>query len=248
MKNRKLEILNGIPFFSFVPQHIARAGEFKQLNGQAKAVEDWFLAHHSQAAPEFERACDGLESSGIPVVKLQYGELTPRTSLMPAIALVSSSSRLSVKALEQVHSALVGPECTGVRSIPVWMGAPHPAKAWYVAPSPSYIPGLLSDLCEFATDRRHCALLRASVTLLQLLLIHPFADGNGRLSRALFLGIAAREITPHPVWPQALRLLWRHRGTHLHRASLFVRDEDDWSEYVNLFLGAVREAATPVEK
>lgn len=48
---------------------------------------------------------------------------------------------------------------------------------------PDYIPGLVSDLLAWAKDSDIHMLIRSCVVHYELELIHPFADGNGRIGR-----------------------------------------------------------------
>jgi Fic family protein len=70
--------------------------------------------------------------------------------------------------------------------------------------------------------------------MLRLLQIHPFADGNGRLARAFALSIMLSDLGPDRRFVSVIRKLYANRGMHLHRASLSIRDRDDWVDYLRL--------------
>lgn len=57
----------------------------------------------------------------------------------------------------------------------------------YEGPAPEAVPDLVEELIEVLnhSDDRGPALVRAGMAHLNLLMIHPFKDGNGRMSRAL---------------------------------------------------------------
>jgi Fic family protein len=57
----------------------------------------------------------------------------------------------------------------------------------YLAPSADQVPGLVDELIEQinATDPGMPALVRAAMAHLNLVMIHPFKDGNGRMARCL---------------------------------------------------------------
>ena len=70
-------------------------------------------------------------------------------------------------------------------------------KVHYRAPSPALVPGLMRDFIGWynAVDRMDLY-VKAAVAHLWFVLIHPFDDGNGRLSRALSDMLIARSDGP----------------------------------------------------
>jgi Fic family protein len=66
----------------------------------------------------------------------------------------------------------------------------------YEGPDVEMVPGLIDELIEFLNregdDCGH-ALIKAAMAHLNLVLIHPFSDGNGRMARCLQTLVLARE-------------------------------------------------------
>ncbi len=62
-------------------------------------------------------------------------------------------------------------------------GSPYGAE--FVPPPESEVPGLVADLCVFMNRTDLPAIAQAAVAHAQFETIHPFADGNGRVGRAL---------------------------------------------------------------
>ncbi len=65
----------------------------------------------------------------------------------------------------------------------------------YEGPPASDVNGLMQELCDYLTNEDRAAetrLLRASMAHLNLVMIHPFSDGNGRMARALHTLVIAR--------------------------------------------------------
>lgn len=77
---------------------------------------------------------------------------------------------------------------------PIWVRDAASGEAVYTAPEPEQIPGLMDALVDdLRSDVAAPALVRAAMAHLNLVLIHPFRDGNGRMSRALQTLVLARE-------------------------------------------------------
>lgn len=65
----------------------------------------------------------------------------------------------------------------------------------YIGPDADEVPRLMSELVEWLNegDLDQTALVRASMAHLNLVCIHPWRDGNGRMSRALHTLVLARD-------------------------------------------------------
>ncbi len=64
----------------------------------------------------------------------------------------------------------------------------------FEGPDPELVPGLMAELVESLNARTDVpAMIRAAVGHLNLVMIHPFSDGNGRMARCLQTLILARE-------------------------------------------------------
>jgi Fic family protein len=81
------------------------------------------------------------------------------------------------------------------RKGPVYVtDARDPSIAAYTGPDAEDVPALMTELADWlnAPDDAH-SLVRAAMAHLHLVSIHPWADGNGRMSRSLQTLIIARE-------------------------------------------------------
>lgn len=98
---------------------------------------------------------------------------------------------LSAESILQMHAVLMEQQPRHTpgrwRDEAVWIGtrSDSPAGATYVAPHHSYIPQLVDDLVEFATDNSLSPVVAVAIGHAQFETIHPFSDGNGRVGRAL---------------------------------------------------------------
>jgi Fic family protein len=139
-----------------------------------------------------------------------------------AFALDDLASRLvlTVDDLLALHRALLRhtqrPELGGlVRSSQNWIGGNdvNPCGAAFVPPPPEHVPALLDDLIDFLNGDRYPPLVQAALVHAQFETIHPFADGNGRVGRALIhLVLRRRALAPHYVPPISLALARRARA------------------------------------
>lgn len=93
--------------------------------------------------------------------------------------------------LRSTHPILAG----RWRDVPVWMGSfsGGPPAAHYVPPSARRIPAAIDDLCEFMNRTDMPVFIQAMVMHAQFENIHPFADGNGRVGRALIHAMLRRD-------------------------------------------------------
>jgi len=101
---------------------------------------------------------------------------------------------ISQEAVLAIHRALLGRQpgwertAGSYRRQLVWIGHTSllgPRGASHVAPQANLIPAAMADLVEFMARSDLPAVLHAAVAHAQFETIHPFADGNGRVGRAL---------------------------------------------------------------
>lgn len=63
----------------------------------------------------------------------------------------------------------------------------------YTGPDPDVVPALMFELTEWLGTAGGPAVVRAAMAHLNLVMIHPFRDGNGRMARCLQALVLARE-------------------------------------------------------
>jgi Fic family protein len=66
-----------------------------------------------------------------------------------------------------------------------WIGGTSPVDAYYVCPPAEFVEDLMTQLCDFINSDDIPATLQAAVAHMQMSIIHPLSDGNGRMARAL---------------------------------------------------------------
>lgn len=66
-------------------------------------------------------------------------------------------------------------------------------KIVYEGPEVDLVPGLMKELVDFLNTPNERPLVKAALAHLNLTMIHPFSDGNGRMARALQTMVLSRE-------------------------------------------------------
>jgi Fic family protein len=126
-----------------------------------------------------------------------------------AVSQLSSKEHLDVADILAIHKALMRhttPPTTGgqMRTVQNWIGGNdyNPCGADFVPPPAEFVPDLIEDLVTFLNSEDLPPLVQAAIGHAQFESIHPFADGNGRVGRALVhlvfrrRGLASRYVPP----------------------------------------------------
>ncbi|CCG03671.1 Fic family protein [Blastococcus saxobsidens] len=130
-----------------------------------------------------------------------------------AIVHAGGTERLTVEELCRWHAALMAGSPTPAQHVgrlreeQGWIGGTSPLDAHLVTPPPGELAGLLEDLVVFVNDAgisRSAVdpIAAAAIAHAQFEVIHPFADGNGRIGRVLVSWLLTRRLrllTPPPV-------------------------------------------------
>ena len=131
-----------------------------------------------------------------------------------AVALGSRDKPLRTRDVLQLHRILMEatstPNIAGkLRDRQNWIGgnAFNPGRADFVPPPPEYVLDLVDDLCLFMNRTDLPPVVQAAIAHAQFETIHPFADGNGRVGRALIhVVLRRRALAPRYVPPVSLVL------------------------------------------
>jgi Fic family protein len=161
--------------------------------------------------------------------------------------------------LNALHWMLQGHRHTQRKPAGQWRKGPvyvtdvrDPSIAAYTGPDASEVPGLMSELIEWlnASDSSH-ALVRAAMAHLHLVSIHPWADGNGRMSRSLQTlliareGVLAPELSSIEAWLGRPGNTWEYYRSLASRGANYQPDQDV-SSWIRFNLTAYHEQAQTV--
>ncbi|HEV2009229.1 MAG TPA: Fic/DOC family N-terminal domain-containing protein [Burkholderiales bacterium] len=126
-----------------------------------------------------------------------------------------------------------------------WVGPPGAtlAEAAFVPPP---VPQMHEALHVFETylhtETDTPALVRLALIHAQFEIVHPFADGNGRVGRLLIILLMVHwGLLPHPLLYLSA-FFERHRDEY-YRGLKGVSHEGRWEDWIELFLRGVREQA-----
>ena len=152
---------------------------------------------------------------------------------------------LTVDHLTQWHRTLMTGSPTPAAYVGVlrteqgWIGGTSPLDAHLVTPPPDEVPTLVDDLVAYVNRDDVDPVAQAAVAHAQFELIHPFADGNGRIGRVLVAWVLVRRlslVTPPPV---SARIAADVGGYGAGLVRFRLGDHDSW---VGWFAGAVSGA------
>jgi len=97
----------------------------------------------------------------------------------------------------------------------------------YEGPPPEMVNGLIEELVLYLeSERTEPTFVRAAMAHLNLTMIHPFSDGNGRMARALQTLILAQDGLMHPIFSSIEE--WLGKNTQEYYAVLATTGEGRW--------------------
>lgn len=156
-------------------------------------IEGRDLSQRRLARAEF------LEAGGAGIDNRSAEVLGNLRAMSRAIELGASAGEIDIAAILGIHETLLRPtsdrDIAGVlRSRQNWIGGNDysPLDADFVPPPPDRVAPLLDDLCGFIGRDDLPPVAQAAIAHAQFENIHPFADGNGRVGRALVYAILRR--------------------------------------------------------
>jgi len=179
----------------------------------------------------------------------QAGEVLGNVEAMRRAIEVGAQARgIGVEDLIEIHRLLLrfadDHGIAGiVRTTQNWIGGNpyNPIEASFVPPPAEQVPELLEDLCRFVARDDLPPIAQAALAHAHFETIHPFADGNGRVGRALIYAVLGRrgELAGY-VPPISLMLAAVPKS---YVAGLTAYREGDVSEWCELFASAVERAS-----
>ncbi|MGQ0840415.1 Fic family protein [Actinokineospora sp.] len=121
--------------------------------------------------------------------------------------------------LRSLHFMMLGHDLSKspgrYRSSSIFVHNEEEREIVYEGPDPELVPGLMAELAvSLTTPTELPVYVRAALGHLNLVMIHPFRDGNGRMARALQTLIMARERILTPEFSSIEEWLGRHTNAY----------------------------------
>jgi Fic family protein len=139
-----------------------------------------------------------------------------------AIELGANAPELAAAHIREIHHELAAESSPPMARIAGtfreqqgWVGGTSPVTADYVPPAAAKVPGLVDDLCEFMNRDDLSPVTQAAMAHAQFELIHPFADGNGRVGRCLIHTILRRRGTASDYVPPISLVLGADKDAYI---------------------------------
>lgn len=105
---------------------------------------------------------------------------------------------------------------------------------------PDYVPGLVTELLEWVRDSDFHMLIKSCVFHYELELIHPFADGNGRIGR-LWHTLLLTQWKPMFAWLPVESII-HDRQDEYYQAINRSNNEAESTAFIEFMLSAIKEA------
>lgn len=133
------------------------------------------------------------------------------TAVRDATERIAAADTITVDHLVALQRSLLidSPRLHGLRDAQNWVGGSqhHPLDAEFVPPAPQHVPALMDDLVLYINGAGHSPIVQAALVHAQFETIHPFADGNGRVGRAIIHTVLTRRgLTADSILPVSLVL------------------------------------------
>lgn len=206
-------------------------------------IEDLAISHKRLARAAFKRPV----RPGDRAIEV-LGNLEAMTR---AVELGATARSITVADVLEIHRTLlrhsVDRKIAGViRQTQSWIGGNdfNPIGADYVPPPPEEVPSLLEDLCGFIARDDLPPIAQAAIAHAQFENIHPFADGNGRVGRALIHAVLRKKGDAlNYVPPISLILATQPRNYVAGLGDFSAGDVSGWCElFADATSGAAQEA------
>lgn len=119
-------------------------------------------------------------------------------------------------------------------------------EAYFYPPAPKFVPGLMQNLFDYCRVQEEDPLVQLSLFFAQLLIIHPFMDGNGRIARLLIpLFLYQKKQIPLPFFFMS-RYFKRHRVRYFQTLYL-TTEKNQWEGWIQFFLKGISIEAKKIQ-
>jgi Fic family protein len=164
-----------------------------------------------------------------------WAEIVGYRNAMSYIQQLSSAPHFeyNVTLLSSLHYMMLSHDLTKLpgqfRQGPIYVHDDETDKDVYEGPNAELVPGLIGELVDWLkADHQEPMFVRAAMAHLNLVMIHPFKDGNGRMARALQTLVLARYGVLAPEFSSIEEYLGNTRNTREYYAVLAQVGGGSW--------------------
>ena len=198
----------------------------------------------------------GIETEGLP----EPDHYTEGVVQVMLDAVRNSDKPLTPERLFNWHAALFPTGRSGIRPITVAayrvgkepmqvvFGPMGKEKVYYEAPTSGDVPAMMDEFIAWVNDKQEIdPILKAAIAHLWFVAIHPFDDGNGRITRTITdMLLAKADGMPHRFYSMSAEILRERKGYYeaLEKTTTGTMDITLWIEW---FLQTLRNAITRSE-
>ena len=142
----------------------------------------------------------------------------------------------------KIKQGELGPSQLGTyRKEPNWIGpeGKGPEQAYYFCPSPHIIEPCMKNLIDYCKKDDKDPLVQIAIVTAQLLIIHPFIDGNGRIARMLIPLLLSKKGLP----PVFLSHYFKKHRLKYFQYLYDITSENAWEKWIIFFLKGISSQA-----
>ena len=141
----------------------------------------------------------------------------------------------------------------GTEPMQVVSGAMGREKVHYEAPASEKVPAMMNDFLTWINEEQDLdPILKAAIAHLWFVAIHPFDDGNGRLTRTITdMLLAKADGMPHRFYSMSAEILLERKGYYaaLEKTTTGTMDITLWLEwFLQTLRSAILRAETTVQR
>jgi Fic family protein len=188
--------------------------------------------------------------------KAAVADVVSYRSALDAAKSAITHGPLSLSLIKKIHTLVKKNSGTSKKDIGVfrnrqnWIGPIGCTieEAYFYPPPAHLVKNAMANLEKYISYPEKNVLVQLAIIFVQFLIIHPFMDGNGRISRMLIpLFLAKKKITSKPVF-YISRYFQKNRLKYMQ--NLFNTSmKNDWEGWIRFFLaGIVQESACHLKK
>lgn len=163
---------------------------------------------------------------------------------------------LSLRLIRKIHASIRKNSETAKKDIGIfrnrqnWIGPMGCSidEAYFYPPPAHLVKKAMANLEKYINYKEKDTLVQLAIFFVQFLIIHPFMDGNGRVSRILIpLFLAKKNSTSGPVFFMS-KYFQKNRLKYLEKL-YNTSMKNEWEGWIKFFLeGIVQEGANNLEK